>query len=151
MNNKLTFIIIAAIILLLGFIGIQNRQNQTDEVITTVSDDEIVVLSTFTIIADMVGEVGGDKIQSISLTKPGAEIHGYQPTPEDLIQASKADIIFENGMNLELWTNKLKASIPDVPVVRVSENIEIQYITEDAYGGKPNLMLGCLQSKDLFM
>lgn len=102
------------------------------------TDDELVVLSTFTIISDMVGAVGGDKITAISLTKPGAEIHGYQPTPDDLIQASKADIIFENGMNLELWTEKLKASIPNVPVLTVSEGVDIQYITEDAYAGKPN-------------
>lgn len=105
---------------------------------TTTSDEKLVALSTFTIIADMVAEVGGDKIESISLTKPGAEIHGYQPTPNDLVQASKADIMFENGMNLEVWTEKLKAGIPDVPVVRVSEGVEVQYIAEDAYAGKPN-------------
>ncbi len=105
---------------------------------TEETTDKLVALSTFTIIADMVGEVGGDKIESISLTKPGAEIHGYQPTPNDLVQASKADLMFENGMNLEVWTEKLKASIPDVPVVRVSEGVEVQYIAEDAYAGKPN-------------
>jgi manganese transport system substrate-binding protein len=101
-------------------------------------NDKLVALSTFTIIADMVGEVGGDKIESISLTKPGAEIHGYQPTPDDLVQASKADIMFENGMNLELWTEKLRAAIPNVPVVTVSEGVEVVTISEDAYEGKPN-------------
>jgi manganese transport system substrate-binding protein len=97
-----------------------------------------VALSTFTIISDMVGEVGGDKIEAISLTKPGAEIHGYQPTPNDLVQASRASVIFENGMNLELWTEKLKASIPDVPVITVSEGVQVIDISEDAYAGKPN-------------
>ncbi len=101
-------------------------------------NEKLVVLSTFTIIADMVGEVGGDKIESIPLTKPGAEIHGYQPTPDDLVQASRADVLFENGMNLELWTNKLRASIPDVPVVTVSQGVEVRDIAEDAYAGKPN-------------
>lgn len=100
--------------------------------------DTLVVLSTFTIIADMVGEVGGEKVTSISLTKPGAEIHGYQPTPADLVRASRADVLFENGMNLELWTEKLRASIPDVPIVTVSEGVEIVYISEDLYAGKPN-------------
>lgn len=109
-----------------------------DGPVVTDQNEELVALSTFTIIADMVAEVGGDKITSVSLTKPGAEIHGYQPTPADLITASKADIIFENGMNLELWTNKLKASIPDVPSVKVSEGVAVQYISEDAYAGKPN-------------
>ncbi len=104
----------------------------------TVTEDKIVALSTFTIIADMVGEVGGDKIESVSLTKVGAEIHGYQPTPGDLIKASTADIIFENGMNLELWTSKLRANIPDVPSVIVSEGVEVVSIEEGAYEGKPN-------------
>lgn len=101
-------------------------------------EQKLVVLSTFTIIADMVSEVGGDRIESISLTKPGAEIHGYQPTPNDLVQASKADVLFENGMNLELWTSKLRASLPDVPVVKVSEGVQVIDISEDAYVGKPN-------------
>ena len=136
--KKKILIIVVVIIALLAFIGFQNRQSQEATVINVVTDDKLVVLSTFTIIADMVAEVGGDKIESISLTKPGAEIHSYQPTPNDLIQASRADVMFENGMNLELWTNKLKASIPDVPVVTVSEGVEIQYITEDTYAGKPN-------------
>jgi ABC-type Zn uptake system ZnuABC Zn-binding protein ZnuA len=86
----------------------------------------------------MVGEVGGDKIEAISLTKPGAEIHGYEVTPSDLIQASRASVIFENGMNLELWTEKLKASIPDVPIITVSEGVQVRDISEDAYAGKPN-------------
>lgn len=97
-----------------------------------------VVLSTFTIIADMVGEVGGDKIHSISLTKEGAEIHGYQPTPNDLVQASKAELMFQNGMNLEIWTEKLRAGIPNMPIVTVSEGVQVIDISEDAYAGKPN-------------
>lgn len=136
MNKKILLIILAVAVILFGFVIFQDKQAETE--VVTDEDSKLVILSTFTIIADMVAEVGGDKIESISLTKPGAEIHGYQPTPDDLIQASKANVIFENGMNLELWTSKLKASIPDVPVVTVSEGVEIQYITEDAYAGKPN-------------
>lgn len=129
-----TLFVMAALI----YIGLANRESQPAAVIKADTSDKITALSTFTIIADMVAEVGGDKINSISLTKPGAEIHGYQPTPDDLVQASKADIMFENGMNLEVWTEKLKASIPDVPVARVSNGVEVQYIAEDAYAGKPN-------------
>lgn len=123
-------------VLLLVFIVFSGFQLQHQR--TTAPQEKLVVLSTFTIIADMVREVGGDKVESISLTKPGAEIHGYQPTPDDLIQASQAAVIFENGMNLELWTSKLRASIPNVPVVTTSEGIQVIAITEDAYAGKPN-------------
>lgn len=132
MKKVAVFILIVIVaLLILSGLDLKNSSPQTET-------DTIVALSTFTIIADMVSEVGGDKVESISLTKPGAEIHGYQPTPDDLVRASKADVIFENGMNLELWTHKLKASIPDVPVVTVSEGIQVIDITEDAYAGKPN-------------
>jgi manganese transport system substrate-binding protein len=138
MKNYLSLLLVVFILGALAYIGAQNRLPQEAAVISATQNDKIVALSTFTIIADMVGEVGGDKVESISLTKPGAEIHGYQPTPDDLVQASKADIMFENGMNLEVWTEKLRASIPDVPVTRVSEGVTVQYIAEDAYAGKPN-------------
>lgn len=137
MKKYLPLTIVALIIAILGYIGFSNHQSK-DQTLEKVETKKVVALSTFTIIADMVGEVGGDKVESISLTKPGAEIHGYQPTPDDLVQASKADVMFENGMNLEVWTEKLRASIPDVPVVRVSEGVAVQYIAEDAYAGKPN-------------
>lgn len=138
MKKYFPLAIAAATLATLAYIGFSSRQPQDTAVITTTANEKIIALSTFTIIADMVAEVGGDKVESISLTKPGAEIHGYQPTPNDLIQASKADIMFENGMNLEVWTTKLRASIPNVPVTRVSEGVEVQYISEDAYAGKPN-------------
>jgi len=129
---------LVAFLLILNLIDTKNT-NQSANVIGAGETEKVpVVLSTFTIIADMVGEVGGDKIQSISLTKPGAEIHGYQPTPADLVQASKATLMFENGMNLELWTEKLRASIPDMPIVTVSKGVQVIDITEDAYAGKPN-------------
>jgi manganese transport system substrate-binding protein len=130
---KKAIVIIVAILVLVLVIRSANVAPEEKE-----TNDKIVALSTFTIISDMVAEVGGDKVESISLTKPGAEIHGYQPTPDDLVQASKADVMFENGMNLELWTEKLRASIPNVPIVTVSEGVEVVAIAEDAYQGKPN-------------
>jgi len=132
MKKIISIVAVVAVAILLFTVANNSLETNTD------ATDSVVVLSTFTIISDMVSEVGGDKIVAISLTKPGAEIHGYEPTPSDLVQASQADIIFENGMNLELWTEKLKASIPDVPVVTVSEGVEVIDITGDAYAGKPN-------------
>lgn len=136
MNKQKTIFLIIGLVALVAVI-VQSAAAPTNDALV-IPNDKIVVLSTFTIIADMVGEVGGDRVESLSLTKPGAEIHGYQPTPDDLVQASKAEVLFENGMNLELWTEKLRASIPNVPVVTVSEGVEIISIAEDAYAGKPN-------------
>ncbi|MEH2165271.1 MAG: metal ABC transporter substrate-binding protein [Nostoc sp.] len=97
-----------------------------------------VVLTTFTVIADMAQNVAGDKAIVESLTKPGAEIHGYEPTPSDLVRAQKADLILNNGLNLERWAQKLYNSVPNVPHVTLSEGIKPIEITEDAYKGKPN-------------
>ncbi len=102
------------------------------------SFDKIVVLSTFTVISDMVREVGGDRVDAISLTKPGVEIHGYEPTPGDLVRASGADIVFDNGLNLEVWAEKLYSALPEVPHVTLSEGIAVIQIEEGAYKDKPN-------------
>ena len=101
-------------------------------------NDKPTVLSTFTVISDMVREVGGDRINAISLTKPGTEIHGYEPTPGDLVRASKADIIFDNGLNLEVWASKLYNSIPDVKHVTLSDGVTPISIEEGLYKDKPN-------------
>ena len=67
------------------------------------ADDKLKVVTTFTVIADMAANVAGDAAEVVSITKPGAEIHGYQPTPGDLRRAVDADLILWNGLNLELW------------------------------------------------
>ena len=69
------------------------------------ADNRPVVLTTFTILADMARHVAGDRLQVKSITKPGAEIHGYEPSPKDLEKASGADLIIENGLGLELWAH----------------------------------------------
>ncbi len=105
---------------------------------TNETSDQLVVLSTFTVISDMVREVGGERVEAISLTKPGVEIHGYEPTPGDLVRASKADIVFDNGLNLEVWAEKLYSALPEVPHVTLSDGIEVRQIEEGAYKDKPN-------------
>lgn len=66
-------------------------------------DGRLVVLTTFTVVADMTREVAGDRVEVASITKPGAEIHGYEPTPSDLKRAAQADLVLENGLGLEGW------------------------------------------------
>lgn len=95
------------------------------------------VLTTFTILADMTRNVAGDRIEVVSITKPGAEIHGYQPTPSDLIRAQDADLILNNGLNLERWFSRFTQD-SEAPTVTLTEGIEPVNISADAYAGKPN-------------
>lgn len=96
-----------------------------------------VVLTTFTVLADIAENVAGDHLTVQSITKVGAEIHGYEPTPGDIAKASNADLILDNGLNLELWFEQFVESV-DVPHVVVSDGVQVMDITEDAYAGKPN-------------
>ena len=96
------------------------------------------VITTFTVIADMARNVAGDAAVVESITKPGAEIHNYQPTPGDLIKAQGADLILWNGLNLELWFEKFFSRLKNVPSVVVSAGVEPMGITEGPYSGKPN-------------
>lgn len=100
-------------------------------------DDRPVVLTTFTVLADIAENVAGDHLRVESITKPGAEIHGYEPTPGDVRKAADADLILDNGLNLEVWFAQFVDSV-DVPHAVVSEGIDVIDITEDAYAGKPN-------------
>jgi len=96
------------------------------------------VVTTFTIIAEMAQNVAGDKATVTSITKPGAEIHGYEPTPGDIVKAQKADLILWNGLNLERWFEKFFRNIRNVPSVVLTEGIEPIGIEEGPYLGKPN-------------
>lgn len=100
--------------------------------------DKFKVVTTFTVLADMARNVAGDAAIVESVTKPGAEIHGYDPTPRDLIRAMDADLVLWNGMNLELWFEQFLGNLRDVPAVTVSEGVEPVPIAEGAYEGKPN-------------
>ncbi|MFF2245432.1 metal ABC transporter substrate-binding protein [Arthrobacter sp. NPDC058130] len=96
-----------------------------------------VVLTTFTVLADVAQNVAGDKLQVESITKAGAEIHGYEPTPGDIRKAAKADLILDNGLNLEAWFAQFVEGL-DVPHAVVSEGVDVMSISEDSHQGKPN-------------
>jgi manganese/iron transport system substrate-binding protein len=102
------------------------------------ADDKFKAVTTFTVIADMAKNVAGDAAIVESITQAGAEIHGYQPTPRDLVHAQDADLILWNGMNLELWFEQFFANLSDVPSATVSDGIDPISISSGEYDGKPN-------------
>lgn len=96
------------------------------------------VVTTFTVIQDIAQNVAGTAAIVESITKPGAEIHGYQPTPLDIVKAQNADLVLWNGLNLERWFERFFENLKDVPGVVITEGIEPMGITQGPYTGKPN-------------
>ncbi|MBS7818701.1 metal ABC transporter substrate-binding protein [Wohlfahrtiimonas chitiniclastica] len=105
---------------------------------TAFAKEPFKVATTFTIIQDMAQNVAGDAAIVESITKHGAEIHNYQPTPKDIIRTQSADLILWNGLYLENWFERFFENMKDVPSVVVSDGIEPLSITEGEYNGMPN-------------
>lgn len=113
---------------LLGAAGAVNAQ----------TDKRFKIVTTFTVIQDIVANVAGDAAEVVSITKPGAEVHGYQPTPGDIVRAQSADLVIWNGLNLEQWFEKFLQNLSDVPSLTISDGIEPIGIGEGPYSGKAN-------------
>nr|WP_315540945.1 metal ABC transporter substrate-binding protein [uncultured Haemophilus sp.] len=96
------------------------------------------VVTTFTVIQDIAQNVAGDAATVESITKPGAEIHEYEPTPKDIVKAQSADLILWNGLNLERWFERFFQNIKDKPAVVVTEGITPLSIYEGPYKDAPN-------------
>lgn len=102
------------------------------------AQDKFKAVTSFTVIADIAQNVAGDAAVVESITKAGAEIHNYQPTPGDIQRAQGADLVLYNGLNLELWFERFFANLRDVPSAVVSDGIDPMGIAEGPYQGKPN-------------
>ncbi|PTY02663.1 metal ABC transporter substrate-binding protein [Verrucomicrobia bacterium LW23] len=96
------------------------------------------IITTFTILQDIAQNVAGDLAVVESITRPGAEIHEYEPTPQDLMKVQSADLVLWNGLGLERWFERFFTRVKNVPSVVVTEGIEPMGIAEGPYNGKPN-------------
>ena len=95
-------------------------------------------VTSFTVIQDIARNVAGDAATVESITRPGAEIHGYEPTPGDIVRAQSANVILWNGLNLEAWFSRFLDNLRAAKAVLVSEGVEPMGIREGPYQGKPN-------------
>ncbi len=102
------------------------------------ADERLKVVTTFTVLADMAANVAGEAADVEALTKPGSEIHFYQPTPGDIRRARDADLVLWNGLNLEQWFAQFLDNLGDIPSAVVSEGVEPMGIGTGPYEGKPN-------------
>lgn len=106
---------------------------------------KLKVVTTYSIIYDMVKQIGGDKVEIHSLVPIGANPHEYDPLPKDVMKMTDADMVFYNGLNLEeggAWFKKLlktaNKSEKDAPVYKVSEGVEAIYLETKGLEKEPD-------------
>lgn len=109
----------------------------TEESSAAATDDRPLALTSFTVLQDLAENVAGDLIRVESITRPGAEIHGYEPTPSDLARAEGADLLLANGLGLESWFDQFTETV-EAPTVVLSEGIKPIAISVGEYEGRPN-------------
>tara|TARA_B100000780_G_scaffold270626_1_gene230657 strand:+ start:266 stop:1192 length:927 start_codon:yes stop_codon:yes gene_type:complete len=124
--------------LLLAMAIILSINSHATSLVSKSSTPKLKIVTTFTIFADIAQQIAGDKANVVSVTKAGAEIHNYQPTPKDILKTQGADLILWHGMNLELWFDKFYQNIKDVPKAVLTKGITPLSINGGEYAGKPN-------------
>ncbi|MFJ4142504.1 metal ABC transporter substrate-binding protein [Pseudomonas sp. NPDC089734] len=89
-------------------------------------------VASFTVLADMVSNVGGDRVHVTSLIGPNGDPHVYEPTPRDAQALKQADLVFVSGLHLEGWMDRLiKASGYKGQPVVLSNGIKTRSMEED--------------------
>ncbi len=93
---------------------------------TAATGRKLKVVATFSILGDLVRNVGGDLIELTTLVPPGGDAHTFEPSPADGVALAAADVVFENGLQFEAWLPDLfVASGSKARRVVVSEGIEL--------------------------
>jgi len=133
LSRRHSLALAAAMTLVVGLSG-----SIASAVAQTTPGKPLRVVTTFTVIQDIAQNVAGTAAIVESITKPGAEIHDYQPTPLDVVKAQSADLVLWNGMNLERWFEKFFDNVKNVRSAVVTDGIEPMGIKEGPYEGKPN-------------
>ncbi len=137
MRKKILLFTLACLI---SFTSAACRKNSNVDYKKTLNRNGIekeVILASFTVLADIIENIAKDDYLVRSITKPGVEVHGYQPTPSDLIGASKAIVFIENGFGFELWVEKFVSNFK-FERITIADNLNPLFIDEDLYAGKPN-------------
>jgi zinc/manganese transport system substrate-binding protein len=98
--------------------------------------DKVKAVAWFSILGDMVKEVGGDRVEVTTLVGPDGDAHVYEPTPADARNLAASNILFVNGLGFEGWMDRLeKSSGFKGPVVVASKGVTPRHMLEEE-GGK---------------
>ena len=118
-------------------VGVTGPADVDDRQRSDASGDRVVVATTFTILADMVGRVGGERVVVESVTTPGADVHQYEPTVEDLKRVEGADLVVSNGLGMDDWLLRFIDGTDAAHLV-TSDGVEPVPIRAGNYTGRPN-------------
>ena len=99
---------------------------------------KIKVLTSFTVFADMARNVAGENAEVVSITREGAEIHMFRPTPGDIKRGLGADVALWNGLGLETWFERYLENLGEVKAYTLSDGVEPMLIADGAYEGRAN-------------
>ncbi len=99
------------------------------------AQEKMPVVATFSILADFVKNVGGDRVAVSMLVRPNGDAHVYQPSPADTKTVADAKIVFMNGLGLEGWLDRLiKASGTKGTVVIATKGVKPHEMKEEEGG-----------------
>lgn len=126
--------------------GQQNKENKKQEE-PRAQNEKLHVISSFSIISDMVSEIARDRVVVHNLIPLGTDPHEYEPVPEDIKFASSADIFFYNGLNLEGgedgWFFKLMNTVkaPKELIINTGQNIQPMYLDDAQTEVNPHVFI----------
>ncbi len=132
MSSKTWLVTVCALVPALSLTACTSSTGQASD-----DDGRPLVLTTFTVLADMTENIAADRVRVASLTRPGAEIHGYEPTPDDLVRGQDADLILENGLGLEAWFARFTERV-EAPTALLTQDVETIPISSGDHQGQPN-------------
>ncbi|HEV2566251.1 MAG TPA: metal ABC transporter substrate-binding protein [Microvirga sp.] len=99
------------------------------------SAGRLKVVATFSILADMVRNVGGERVEVVTLVGPNGDAHVYSPTPADGRRLTEARIVFTNGLKFEGWIDRLvKSSGTKAVRVEAARGVKPLKSEDDGHG-----------------
>lgn len=145
---KKILITVGALIVMVGGVFWFINSRSTAQKDSASTNQTLRVVTTNSILEDMVQNVGGERIKLYSIVKRGTDPHEYEPRPTDVAATSEADVVFHNGLNLETggngWFKKLvKTSHKefDKDVFAASKGVTAQHLTTNTKEQDPHAWL----------
>lgn len=132
-KGKLLFII-GFLLVLLTSVSCRNVGERGD------SKDKPLVYASFFPIYDLTKTVAGNDVEVRSFMPTSATVHAWEPTPRDIKKLSEADLLIVNGANAEKWVDKIQENLPDLRILRLSDNVDLISYTGAAAIGDFQLM-----------